>query len=178
MWENHATKRSAMKKASLAVLESPIHGYGVFARQPIKKGRFIAELRGSKVYYEPTIYGQSNRYGDWIGIGENTWIDPIDEFQYLNHSCNPSAGLKGTRKLRLYAMHDIAAGEEITIDYSTTEEDPDYCFETLEPESPNRRQFIGPVQTLPKEVYERYLPYIPKHFQKAYEREVLSKHAD
>lgn len=165
-----------MKKASLAVLESPIHGYGVFSRQAIKKGRFIAELRGSRVYYEPTIYGQSNRYGDWIGIGKNTWIDPIDEFQYLNHSCNPSAGLKGTRKLRLYAMRDIAPGDEITIDYSTTEEDLDYCFETSEPDSEYKRTFVGPVQTLPKDVFERYLPFIPKYFQKVYHREVLSKH--
>lgn len=165
-----------MKKVLLAVLESSIHGYGVFARQPIKKGAFIAELRGSKVHYQPTVHGQSNRYGDWIGIGKDTWIDPIDEFQYLNHSCDPSAGLKGSRKLRLYAMRDLEAGDEVTIDYSTTEEDPDYCFETTEPSSPYFRQYIGPVQSLPVEVYERYLPLIPKHFQKVFEREVLSKH--
>ncbi len=165
-----------MKKASLAVLKSPIHGYGVFTRQPLKKGQFIAELRGSKVRYEPTIFGQSNRYGDWIGIGKDTWIDPIDEFQYLNHSCNPTAGLKGSRKLTLHALRDLKAGEEITFDYSTTEEDPDYCFETFEPDGPGVRRFVGPVQTLPVEVYKSYLPFIPKHFQKAYEREVLSKH--
>ena len=167
-----------MKKAQLAVLPSSIHGHGVFTRQPLKKGEYIAELRGSKVRYEPTIYGQSNRYGDWIGIGKDTWIDPIDEFQYLNHSCNPSAGLKGSRKLRLYAMRDLAVGDEITIDYSTTEEDVDYCFETAEPQSPYFRKYIGPVQSLPLEVYERYLPFIPKHFQKVYQREVLSKHGE
>lgn len=167
-----------MKKAKLAVRKSDIHGYGVFAEQPIKKGQFIAELRGSRVHYEFSIYGQSNRYGDWIGIGKDTWIDPIDEFQYLNHSCNPNAGLKGSRKLKLHAMRDIEQGEEITLDYSTTEEDVDYCFETDEAESPYRRRFVGPIQSLPREVYESYLPYIPKHFQKVYEREVLSKYGD
>ncbi len=167
-----------MKKVLLAVLPSPIHGHGVFIRQPLKKGKYIAELRGSRVRYEPTIYGQSNRYGDWIGIGKNTWIDPIDEFQYLNHSCNPSAGLKGSRKLRLYAMRDLEPGDEITIDYSTTEEDVDYCFETVEPDSPYFRKYVGPVQSLPLEVYERYLPFIPSHFQKVYQREVLSKHGE
>ena len=165
-----------MKKVSLAVLNSSIHGYGVFTRQRIRRGQFIAELRGSRVKYEPGIYGQSNRYGDWIGVGKNTWIDPIDEFQYLNHSCNPNAGLKGSRSLKLYAMRDIAPGEEITIDYSTTEEDPDYCFETMEPDSPEHRQFVGPIQSLPTEVYTRYLPYISVYFQKVYEREVLSNH--
>lgn len=163
------------KKAKLVVLESSIHGYGVFSTEPLKRGQFISELRGSRVRYEPTIYGQSNRYGDWIGIGKNTWIDPIDEFQYLNHSCNPTAGLRGSHKLRLYALKDIAPGEEITIDYSTTEEDPDYCFETSEPESPEKRRFVGPVQSLPVATYKRYLPFIPTYFQKVYEREVLSK---
>lgn len=164
-----------MKKASLAVLKSSIHGYGVFTRQPLKAGDFIAVLRGSRVRYQPTIYGQSNRYGDWIGINKDTWIDPIDEFQYLNHSCNPNAGLKGSHTLKLYAMRDIEAGEEITIDYSTTEEDPDYCFETAEADAEHVRRFVGPIQTLPEEVYERYLPYIPRYFQKVYEREVRSK---
>ena len=167
-----------MKKASLAVLQSSIHGYGVFIREPLKKGKFIAELRGSRVRYEPSIYGQSNRYGDWIGIGKDTWIDPIDEFQYLNHSCNPTAGLKGSRKLRLYALRDLEPGDEVTIDYSTTEEDVDYCFETTEPDSPYFRKFVGPIQSLPLETYKRYLPFIPKHFQKVYQREVLSKHGD
>lgn len=164
-----------MRKAKLAVLPSSIHGYGVIAKEPIKKGRFIADLRGSRVVYKTTIQGQSNRYENWIGIGKDTWIDPIDEFQYLNHSCNPSAGLKGTRSLKLYAMRDIAPGEEITIDYSTTEEDPDYCFENAEMDGPHARKYVGPIQSLPKEVFERYLPFIPDYFRKVYEREVLCK---
>ncbi len=164
-----------MKKAQLTVQRSSIHGYGVFIKQPIKKGEFIAELQGSRVIYKSTVYGQSNRYNDWIGIGKDTWIDPIDEFQYLNHSCNPNTGLKGLRKLRLYALRDLTPGEEITIDYSTTEEDPDYCFENLEDEGPNVRRFVGPIQTLPKEVFESYSPFIPSHFKKVYEREVLCK---
>lgn len=165
-----------MKKASLTIKESPIHGFGIFACAPIKRGHFIAELRGSRVWYQSDIYGQSNRYGDWIGIGKNTWIDPIDEFQYLNHSCSPSAGFKGGRKLKLYALHDIKPGEEVTIDYSTTEEDPDYCFENLEPADENYRRFVGPVQSLPVDVYKKYLPFIPNRFKKIYENEVLSKY--
>lgn len=166
------------KKASLAVRTSGIHGYGVFAKAPIKKGAFIAELRGSRIVYKTAVYGQSNRYNDWIGVGHNTWIDPIDEFQYLNHSCEANAGLKGAHKLSLHALRDIAQDEEITIDYSTTEEDPDYCFENLEPEREHYRKFVGPIQSLPVDAYLRYHPLIPKHFQKVYEQEVLSKEHD
>lgn len=163
------------RKAKLAVRESAIHGYGVFTNEPIKKGKFIAELRGSRIHYKSSVYGQSNRYSDWIGIGKDIWIDPIDEFQYLNHSCNPNAGLTGSRKLRMHALRDIAEGEEITIDYSITEEDPDYCFENLEAGHSLFRQYIGPVQSLPREVFESYLPFVPDHFRKVYEREVLLK---
>ncbi len=164
-----------MKRVRLSIQNSPIHGYGVFTLQPIKKGKFIAELRGSRVIYKSVIHGQSNRYNDWIGVGKDTWIDPIDEFQYLNHSCNPTAGLKGSRKLKLHALRDLNEGEEVTIDYSTTEEDPDYCFENLEPESGKMRRFVGSIQSLPPEVFESYLPFIPDHFRKVYEREVLCK---
>lgn len=163
------------KRAKLAIKQSSIHGYGVFTTEPLKKGQFISELRGSRIHYKTSVYGQSNRYNDWIGIGKETWIDPIDEFQYLNHSCNPTAGLKGSRTLKLYALRDLAPGEEVTIDYSTTEEDPDYCFENLEPQGEGYRRFVGPVQSLPPEVYERYYPYVPTHFQRVYEREVLAK---
>lgn len=164
-----------MRKAQLTVQPSNIDGYGVFTKQFIKRGSFIAQLHGSRVLYKSVIHGQSNRYDNWIGIGKDTWIDPIDEFQYLNHSCNPSAGLQGTRNLKLYAMRDLQPGEEITIDYSTTEEDPDYCFENSEPEGVNIRKYVGSIQTLPKEVFLSYLPFIPDYFRKVYEREVLCK---
>lgn len=163
------------RKARLAVKKSSIHGYGVFTLEKLRKGQFIAELQGSRVVYESNIHGQSNRYEDWIGLGKNTWIDPIDEFQYLNHSCNPTAGFKGSRKLKLYALRDLQEGEEVTIDYSITEEDPDYCFENMEPEHEHYRRFIGPVQSLPVDVYKRYLPFIPKRLKEVYEKEVLSK---
>lgn len=164
-----------MRKKKLAVKKSGIHGYGVFLMEPVKKGEFIAELIGSRIHYKSTVQGQSNRYGDWIGIGKDLWIDPVDEFQYLNHSCNPNTGLKGSRKLSLHALRDLEAGEEITIDYATTEADPEFIFENGEPEHQHYRKYVGPIQSLPEEVYRRYLPFIPTYFRKVYEREVLSK---
>lgn len=162
-----------MKKTRISIQESPIHRFGIYADEPIECGQLISELKGSKVVYKSSVYGQSNRYTDWFGIGKNTWIDPVDEFQYLNHSCNPSAGLMGKSKLKLYARRDIKAGDEITIDYSTTEEDPGFCFENSEPEHPLYRRFIGPIQTLPVAIYLSYLPYIPEYFKSVYEKEVL-----
>lgn len=169
------TKTAAKRKARLAVKKSGIHGYGVFTLQPLKKGQFIAELQGSRINYQTFVHGQSNRYSDWFGIGKNTWIDPVDEFQYLNHSCNPNAGLTGLRKLRLHALRNIEEGEELTIDYSTTEDDPWFGFENLEQPHEKYRQFVGPIQTLPKDIFISYLPFIPAYFRKVYEDTVLCK---
>lgn len=162
----------------IAIKKSPIHGYGVFACKDFKRGDYIATVLGSKVEYKSYFRGQSNRYANWIGLGKNRWVDPVDEFQYVNHSCNPSAGLAGDRILKVYALRNIRAGEEITIDYSITEDDEAFEFMNCEPEHESHRKVIGPIQSLPVEVFKTYLPFIPTHFRKVYEREVLSKHDD
>ena len=45
---------------------------------------------------------------DWIGYDGN------NELRFLNHARKPNAEMDG---LDLYAIHDISAGEEITINY-------------------------------------------------------------
>lgn len=168
------TKFIFMNRRLVSIKLSSIHGHGVFALKSFRRGEHIGNIKGSRVVYRSNIGGQSNRYPDWVGISPNTWIDPIDEFQYLNHSCNPTCGVKGNRIHKVFALRDIQVGEEITIDYSTTESDHHFTFENREsPDTPYFRSIIGPIQSLPIEVYMRYLPYIPKAFQKVYEKEVL-----
>lgn len=169
------SQRSGASHRSLAILPSGIDGYGVFVKKAFKKGAYIAAIKGSKVVYKSYFRGQSNRYSNWIGVGKDTWIDPVDEFQYINHSCDPNAGIAGKRTLKAYALRDIAAGEELTIDYSTVEEDHEFIFENTEPKHPKYRQFVGPIQSLPHEAFKAYLPFIPDYFKKVYEDEVLSK---
>jgi SET domain len=75
------------------------------------------------------LYGKLHRNPrhtdpNWIGIGPDTWIEAAHPFNRINHSCAPNAQL-GPRR-QVLALHDIAAGEEVTIDYSTTECDPSW----------------------------------------------------
>jgi uncharacterized protein len=44
--------------------------------------------------------------------------ESIGGINYVNHSCNPNAGIRG--QIFLVAMRDIAAGEEVTFDYAMT----------------------------------------------------------
>jgi len=52
-------------------------------------------------------------------VSERYWM-------YLNHSCTPSAWVRG---LSVVALHDIAAGEGVTFDYNSTEWDMAESFE-------------------------------------------------
>ena len=77
---------------------------------------------------------------------------------YLNHSCNPNGALV-TKRL-LIALRPIAAGEEITMDYSLTDSDPFWEIK-CSCGAPSCRKHIRAIQTLPLRTYRRYLPNIP-----------------
>lgn len=106
---------------------SPIHGVGVFAGAPIPQGRVIWR-------YIPTL---DRRWAP----GEATEIPPevralighhvyklagclcydADNARYTNHSDTPNTRLEGPDTI--VATVDIAAGEELTIDYWSFEQD-------------------------------------------------------
>jgi hypothetical protein len=44
----------------------------------------------------------------------------------LNHSCEPALGWQGDGVL--VALHDLAAGDELTVDYATVIDDPAYVL--------------------------------------------------
>ena len=48
----------------------------------------------------------------------------IGDGDYVNHSCEPNAGLRG--QIFLVAMRDIIQDEEITFDYAMALSDPDF----------------------------------------------------
>jgi hypothetical protein len=43
-------------------------------------------------------------------------VEELEDADYVNHSCNPNAGIRG--QIVLEAMRDIAPDEEITFDYA------------------------------------------------------------
>jgi hypothetical protein len=111
------------------VRPSPIHGKGLFAKQAIAPGEIVA-VKGGHVLtaaqwadLEPAL-GPAE-----IQISENLVIAPVDQAErdgsmlYTNHSCDPNLAIQG--QIVLVAMRDIAPGEELTIDWATTD-DGDY----------------------------------------------------
>ena len=106
----------------LAIRPSQIHGWGLIARRPLAPGDKIGRIAGRLVCFTTTSPEDAATGPDYVGVALNVWIDPLPPFKYLNHSCRPNAAV--TRRRTVVALTSIPAGEEITIDYSTTEADP------------------------------------------------------
>jgi hypothetical protein len=101
---------------------SAIEGKGVFATAFIKAGETIGTFQGERI----TIPELKRRYKtgtericDPLQISERLYLDLHAPWVFLNHCCEPNAGIKGSTTL--FALTDIQPGEEITFDYATTE---------------------------------------------------------
>lgn len=149
------------------IATSKIAGKGIMAGEDIKAGDLIQYIRGEVKFWvvkdkETSLYGPN-----WIGLGKDTWIDPDYPHQYLNHSCDPNSGIKG--KVAMVAIKDIKEGEEITMDYSIIEGDELWEMQ-CHCGAKNCRGIIRSIQFLPKNIFQKYMPYIPRYFQKLYKQ--------
>lgn len=114
---------------------SKIHGVGVFAIRKIKKGTYM--FRGDDAEMVPVKnlnLGKLPRevrklYEDFAVIDKKrTYLCPknfnaLTVSWYLNESKNPNVGYDKT-KCDFFALRDIRAGEELTVDYDTYSERP------------------------------------------------------
>lgn len=91
-------------------------GRGVFATQPIRRGTCIATCQG---WLAPT----DELNDSWLAmqVGLDLWLcsDGENLDDCINHSCDPNAGFV-TGEPVLFALRDIAEGEQIAWDYSTS----------------------------------------------------------
>lgn len=110
----------------LAIRPTSRIGLGLFAVTPFKAGERIATVEGEILRM---AYDARFRLGSrWYGIGHHTWIDPFldNPGRFVNHSCNPNARVDGRRAI--VATRAILRGEQVCIDYSLTEEDPEWSM--------------------------------------------------
>lgn len=153
------------------VTESKIAGRGLYVKEEVKKGEKICYIKGKVVLKVNRTLQDTLSNPDWVGISKHRWMDPDPPYKYLNHSCKPNTGISGT--VTLYAMRGIHANEELTIDYSTIEIDPNWKLDggkSCKCGNQNCRKVIRSLQFLPYIMYRKYLPYIPRYFQAIYLR--------
>ena len=107
--------------------ESPIHGRGLFAAEPFASGELVC-VKGGYVFGRETLRSMPGWYRSAeIQLAEDLFIGPLAEDEregsmiFSNHSCDPNIGVRG--QIVFVAMRPIAAGEELTHDWATTDDD-------------------------------------------------------
>lgn len=146
---------------------SRINGKGLFSNRNIKKGEIVFIMKGRLVKMNNFNRKEIIETPNIVGVDKDLWIDPVKPYMYINHSCNPNTSVRG--KVTFVALRDILKGEEVTFDYSISEDSSwkmhCSCGEKC------CRKIIRSVRFLPQEVFNRYFPVFPTYFKKLYLKE-------
>ncbi len=109
------------------VKPSAIHGRGLFAIAPIAQGEIVC-IKGGHIFDRQTLRAVQPALGAAeIQIAEDLFIGPLTEEEragsmiFSNHSCAPNIGVQG--QIVFVALRDLIAGEELTHDWATTDDD-------------------------------------------------------
>jgi histone-lysine N-methyltransferase SETD1 len=130
----HKARKSNASETTAPGIEvraSQIDGRGCFATVAFKKGRKIAELVGERVSrVEAARRMRGKRRLHICGINSYWGIDSSrggNGSQFVNHSCQPNSFLRIIHEhIIFFALRDIEAGEEITLDYINSYHPDDY----------------------------------------------------
>lgn len=109
------------------VKESPIQGRGLFAQEPLASGEIVC-VKGGHIFnramlatIQPTLGPAEIQIGEDLFIGPLTTEEREGSMIFSNHSCEPNIGVQG--QIVFVAVRDIQAGEELTHDWATTDDD-------------------------------------------------------
>ena len=141
------------------------NGNGIFTLRTVKKGELIA-IFGGVVYEWDTFIHLSDRDRSLcLQVEDRHFLvpRPIGEGDYVNHSCNPNAGLSG--QIALVAMRDIRPGEEVCFDYAMCDTMPYDEFECGCGQS-NCRGFISGSDWQKPELQKKYAGFFSPHVQR------------
>jgi SET domain-containing protein len=117
--------RPAYQKYAVDVRASAIDGQGAYAAESIPARLKIGEVRGESLSVrDARIRATRSERIMIVEVSEKKAIDfskSADPMRYTNHSCKPNARLCIRQgRVEFYALRDIAAGEEITVNYGPT----------------------------------------------------------
>jgi hypothetical protein len=88
------------------------YGARLVTTASIARGEKFFQIENYRLVREPTYQTIQ------VGVGEH--IEELGVLAYLNHSCRPNV-LVHTGQMACYAARDIAAGEELSFFYPSTE---------------------------------------------------------
>ena len=106
---------------------SALHGYGVFAAEPINKNRRIVEYAGELIRNDLAGPREERYLAEgciWVFRVNRRWSRDANVngniARYINHACRPNCWFEVVdQTIWIRASRRIAAGEELTYDYAT-----------------------------------------------------------
>jgi uncharacterized protein len=142
------------------------YGKSIFANQNIQKDEIVFTIQGP-IVKKPSIYT--------VPIDHDLYVDPSSPGKFLNHSCEPTCGIKN--KTQVIAMHDLRKDDEITIDYAMIV--PQYDEKKLKQNitchcgSKKCRGEFGSYKALPANLRQKYKGYISDYL---FDEEEINKY--
>ena len=100
-------------------------GKAVYARDMIEPGELVAVWTGRIVSAEELDELPLDIRRHTVQVEERLYLasnGPDEGPDFINHSCEPSAGLDG--QVAIVALHRIQSGDEVTIDYAMCDGSP------------------------------------------------------
>lgn len=141
-------------------------GFAVYAREAVAKDEMLVGWGGHVVTLDEVLALPPDERGHTIQVDDLLYLAPIgmeEPADYVNHSCNPNAGIRG--QIILVAMRPIAAGEEITFDYAMSDSSSFDEFECACGAPTCRGRVSGNDWQRP-ELWERYDGYFSAYLQR------------
>ncbi|MBA3962929.1 MAG: SET domain-containing protein-lysine N-methyltransferase [Chthoniobacterales bacterium] len=122
--------RKKSKRASLGervqVRPSGVHGKGVFALRPIRKGARIIEYTGERVSWKkaqelPPHDPKQPHHTFFFSLDDGNVINAAvggNDSRWINHSCNPNCETSESKdRIYVTALRSLKSGEELFYDY-------------------------------------------------------------
>jgi len=141
----------------VVVQPSPIAGRGLFAAAPIAAGTVVSRLGGRLVDTATlrALMTAGEEYVDTIIVAEDTHLVLAagSDNRFGNHGCDPNLGFAD--EYSLVTLVDVAAGEELLVDYAMSTTDPAYYLRCHCPSYRCRQMVEGTDWRIPQ-LQQRY----------------------
>lgn len=144
-------------------------GYSVIARAVIEPGELIGVWSGRIVRSAELDVLPENIRRHTVQVEEELFLASIGESEppdFINHSCEPNAGLDG--QIAIVALRRILPGEEVTIDYAMCDGSPYDEFDCACGSSLCRGKVTGDDWRDPV-LWERYAGHFSPYLQRRIE---------
>ncbi|HEX9496653.1 MAG TPA: SET domain-containing protein [Candidatus Limnocylindria bacterium] len=153
---------------NVSVGAAPGKGQGVFAAKHFGTGDLILEFESGPIVDRAGL----GRLDAWerehlAEVGVGLWRVLPEPRCYVNHACEPNAVSTASA---VFALRDIAARDEITIDYrlnAYADPDPVVARCVCDP-ARGPHEFICDFFSLPDETQVRYLEWAPAFIKEMY----------